>query len=158
MSHVSVTDAETDGVASSVAENTSQEWKTILLVEDETFVRSVTCEVLQAAGYRVLSAMDAVEAMNLFHQSWLQVGLVLTDMVMPGRSGGELAIELRKVCPKVKIIFTSGYPEDPVPARGLSKQGTYYLPKPFSAYSLARMVRQVLEDDCFAEAEAVTSA
>ena len=118
---------------------------TILLVEDESFLREVTCEILESAGYRVLKARTATEAISVFDECRTIVRLLLTDVVLPGQNGRDLATDLRNVSPKLKIIFTSGYPENVVTRQGLQEDGMSYLPKPFSAQSLTRKVRQVLE-------------
>jgi response regulator RpfG family c-di-GMP phosphodiesterase len=81
---------------------------TILLVEDETFLREVTCEILESAGYRVLKTQDAAEAVSVFNEYKAIVRLLLTDVVLPGQNGRDLANNLRSVCPKLKIIFISG--------------------------------------------------
>jgi CheY-like chemotaxis protein len=82
---------------------------TILLVEDESFLREVTCEILESAGYRVLKARTAAEAISAFDEYKTIVRLLLTDVVLPGQNGRDLATDLRSVSPKLKIIFTSGY-------------------------------------------------
>ena len=83
---------------------------TILLVEDESFLREVTCEILESAGYRVLKARTAPEAISAFDEYKTIVRLLLTDVVLPGQNGCDLATDLRSISPKLKIIFTSGYP------------------------------------------------
>jgi CheY-like chemotaxis protein len=82
--------------------------RTILLVEDEGFVREVTCKVLQSAGYEVLSSCNAAEAKRKFRRCAAGVELLLTDVVLPGRDGLALANELRALCPSLKTIFMSG--------------------------------------------------
>jgi two-component system cell cycle sensor histidine kinase/response regulator CckA len=86
----------------------AREKKTILLVEDEDFVRRVTCEVLRASGFRVLAAANAQDAMGAFQKHKGQVELVLTDLVMPGSNGRQLAKELKEISPSLRIILTSG--------------------------------------------------
>jgi two-component system cell cycle sensor histidine kinase/response regulator CckA len=120
---------------------------TILLVEDENFVREVTAEVLLFAGYRVLKARTAVEAWAAFRENGQKVHLLLTDVVLPGRNGRALATDLRTTQPGLKTIFISGYPENEVTKQGLDEPGMFYLPKPFSVKSLVKKVREVLEDD-----------
>jgi len=121
--------------------------RTILLVEDEGFVREVTREVLRSAGYRVVEARNAAEAMRAFHRQREDVHLLLTDVVLPGRNGCDLAHDLRTICPGLRTIFISGYPENVVTRNGLQQCGWFYLPKPFSAESLMQKVSQVLEDN-----------
>jgi response regulator RpfG family c-di-GMP phosphodiesterase len=81
---------------------------TILVVEDETFVRELTCEILQDEGYRVLKARNATEARTAFRRVKGTVRLLLTDVVLPGQDGRDLANDLRAVCPAIRTIFTSG--------------------------------------------------
>jgi two-component system, cell cycle sensor histidine kinase and response regulator CckA len=119
---------------------------TILVVEDEDFVRNVTCEVLQFAGYEVLAARDAAEAAALFAES-SRVTLLLTDVVLPGRTGGELARELRAMHPELKVILISGYPQGRVKTVSLQESGVLYLEKPFSAEGLIRKVWRALHED-----------
>jgi len=119
---------------------------TILLVEDETFLREVTSEILESAGYRVLKTRNAAEALSVFSECKAIVRLLLTDVVLPGQNGHDLASDLRSVSPKLKIIFISGYPENVVTRHGIQEDGMFYLPKPFSLHSLTRKVRQVLEE------------
>ena len=118
--------------------------ETILLVEDEDFVRQVTAEVLSFGGYQVFGARTAAEAMRVFRQQRAKVQLLLTDVVLPGTNGRELARDLRLLDPALKTMFISGYPDNEVTRHGLEEPGMFYLPKPFSVESLMQKVRQVL--------------
>jgi DNA-binding response OmpR family regulator len=120
---------------------------TILLVEDETFLLEVTCEILESAGYRVLKTRNAAEAISAFRQFQTIVRLLMTDVVLPGQNGRDLANDLRSICPDLKIIFISRYPENVVTRHGIQEDGMFYLPKPFSLQTLTRKVRQVLEQE-----------
>jgi CheY-like chemotaxis protein len=122
----------------------------ILLVEDEDFVREVTCEVLRSAGFRVLKAREAIEATVAFRQHHEQVQLLITDVVMPGQNGRDLARELRAVCPGLKTLFVSGYPEN-ANTREADEHAVFYLPKPFSAKSLVHAVKSILEQGIIAD-------
>jgi|SRR5579864_3577927 len=117
---------------------------TILLVEDENRLREVTCEALEMAGYRVLKTRNAAEAISVFSEYKAIVRLLLTDVVLPGQNGRDLANDLRSICPKLRIIFISGYPENVVTRSEIQEDGMFYLPKPFCLQSLTRKVRQVL--------------
>jgi two-component system, cell cycle sensor histidine kinase and response regulator CckA len=117
---------------------------TILLVEDEDFVRQVTAEVLSFGGYQVFGARTAAEAMRVFRQQRAKVQLLLTDVVLPGTNGRELARALRLLHPALKTVFISGYPDNEVTRHSLEEPGVFYLPKPFSLESLMQKVRQVL--------------
>ncbi|MBZ5705996.1 MAG: response regulator [Acidobacteriia bacterium] len=124
---------------------------TILLVEDEEFVRQVTSEVLQSAGYHVLEAREAIEATVAFRRHRQEVRLLITDVVMPGQNGRDLARELRSVCPDLKTLFISGYPENVVTRDASEERAVFYLPKPFSADSLVLSVRAILEHGMIAQ-------
>jgi CheY-like chemotaxis protein len=117
---------------------------TILLVEDEDFVRQVTAEVLSFGGYRVFEARTAAEAMRVFRQHGEHVQLLLTDVVLPGTNGRDLARDLQLLHPGLRTMFISGYPDNEVTQRGLEEPRVFYLPKPYSAESLMQKVRQVL--------------
>jgi len=113
-------------------------------VEDEAFVREVACEVLSGAGYRVLKAGNATEALQVFRENAGAVQLLLTDVVLPDRNGCDLAMELSTVGGGVKSIFVSGYPENLITRRGLRQPGWFYLPKPFSVASLMQKINEAL--------------
>jgi two-component system cell cycle sensor histidine kinase/response regulator CckA len=120
---------------------------TILVVEDEAFVREAACDILEGEGYRVLRARNAAEAQAAFRRQQGGVQLLLSDVVLPGQNGPALAKELRAARPALKAIFISGYPENTVTRYGLTAGQMSYLPKPFSAESLLGKVRQVLESE-----------
>ena len=80
----------------------------ILLVEDESFVREATCSILQKAGFEVLPAEDARQAMKVYEECGQSVDLVMTDMVLPGRTGQQLGQDVRKRSPDVAVLVTSG--------------------------------------------------
>lgn len=119
-----------------------RETATILLVEDETLVRDVTHEVLESAGYSVVPAKDAKEALELGEHLG-HVDLLLTDIVLPGRSGRALAAMLRTLQPNVFVLFMSGYPAQLAEVQA-AEPSQACLPKPFSAAALLRRVDQVL--------------
>jgi len=114
--------------------------ETILLVEDETFVREVACEVLTSAGYRVVSASNSREAMGLYDAEVCNVQLLLTDIVLPGETGRVLAGRLRLRNPELNVLFVSGYAEQ----MGIGVEEEF-LPKPFSTQALLRRVRKSLD-------------
>jgi two-component system, cell cycle sensor histidine kinase and response regulator CckA len=81
---------------------------TILVVEDEAFVREAACDILEGEGYRVLRARNAAEAQAAFRRQKGVVQLLLSDVVLPGQNGPALAKDLRAVCPTLKAVFISG--------------------------------------------------
>lgn len=118
--------------------------ETILLVEDEAAVRNLAARVLGNQGYRILQAINGVEALSLIKtQNSHRIDLLITDMVMPKMGGKMLVDQLRKTHPRLKILFISGYTDQAI-ARHLEAD-TAFLQKPFSPYSLANKVREVLD-------------
>jgi CheY-like chemotaxis protein len=116
--------------------------ETILFVEDEAFVREVTSQVLRSAGYRVLTATNAVEALHLYDQPSNEVGLLLTDVVLPGETGRGLAARLVQRNPALNILLVTGYTEQMGLQDGDQEE---CLAKPFSSEVLLRRVRQQLD-------------
>jgi len=125
---------------------------TILRVEDESFLRKVACEILESAGYRVLKAAPLRKRYLHSTNTKPTVRLLLTDVVLPGQNGRDLANDLRAVCPKLRILFMSGYPENVVTRNGIQEDGMFYLTKPFSLQSITLKVTQVLEQTPTAQA------
>ena len=119
--------------------------ETILLVEDEEAVRRVAAKTLVASGYRVLSAKDGPEALALATQEAATIDLLLTDMVMPGMTGRELAEQLTVIRPAIRVLYMSGYTEDQVVRATVAVAGHAFLQKPFDPEALARKVREVLD-------------
>ncbi|HMK28565.1 MAG TPA: response regulator [Terriglobales bacterium] len=118
---------------------------TILLVEDEGFVRNVACEILQSAGYDVITAKSGAEALQLYRERGGQVSLLVTDVVMPGMNGLDLAEQLSAMQPGLKTIYMSGYTDNAVLRQDVEEAGIGYLQKPFTPDALTCMVRRVLE-------------
>jgi len=116
---------------------------TILLVEDELFVREVTSEVLGSAGYRVLTAKNAADAEQVYEQLCGGVDLLLIDVVLPGENGRSFAERLRLSHPTLKTLLVTGYAEQ----MGLQEGGrAECLPKPFSTRELLEKVKAVMPD------------
>jgi two-component system cell cycle sensor histidine kinase/response regulator CckA len=116
--------------------------ETILLVEDEAFVREVTSEVLRCAGYQVLTASSAVEAECLFDACRGDLQLLLTDMVLPGVTGRVLAEKLRREKAGLRVLLVTGYADE----MAASEEGHLKcLRKPFSSAVLLRRIRQLLD-------------
>ncbi|MEP6659791.1 MAG: PAS domain S-box protein [Acidimicrobiales bacterium] len=121
--------------------------ETILLVEDEEMVREPTRRMLIRHGYAVLAAADADEALETAHRYGGSIDVLLTDVVMPRRSGKELAFELAKSRPTTRVLFMSGYSQDVIVHQGELEEGVKLIEKPFQAESLLRMLRDVLDGD-----------
>jgi CheY-like chemotaxis protein len=138
--------------------------RTILLVEDDPFVREATCSILESAGFKVLPAPDADAALHLYEQVGVtidqainraidrtidlkidrEIDLVMTDMILPGRTGEQLAQELRRRSPNLKVLITSGYTNNDqlVEER---QPNTYFLAKPYSRSDLVGKIAKILE-------------
>ena len=119
--------------------------ETILVVEDDPQVRKVTLRCLLAGGYRVLVASSGREALELAAQEPGPLHLLVTDVVMPGTNGREVADELRRRRPDLRVLFISGYTQDVIPRSGVLDSGIEFLTKPFTAALLLERVRKVLD-------------
>ncbi|MEO7272387.1 MAG: PAS domain S-box protein [Vicinamibacterales bacterium] len=117
----------------------------LLLVEDEEPVRMLAGTLLKRAGYSIVEATKPSEATQVFDRLEGGVDLLVTDMVMPGGTGAELFLALVEKRPGLRVVFMSGYPEDPALESILSRPGTTFLAKPFTAERLMRTVREVLD-------------
>lgn len=126
--------------------------ETILLVEDEAFLRNITAEVLESAGYKLIVAGNASEAFELYRCDG-PVDLLLADIVMPGLSGRELAAKFEIMSPQIRVLLMTGYPEQ-LASRERSSLPENYLAKPFTSRVLLRKVREVLDAACRLRAQA----
>ena len=116
----------------------------LLVVEDDAAIRAHVRECLQQLGYRVLDAEDATAALQICEEFQGQIDLVLTDLVMAGKSGHDLANDLAERYPKIRVLFMSGYTEDSATRRDILLRGSPFLQKPFSVAELAKAVRDSL--------------
>jgi CheY-like chemotaxis protein len=120
--------------------------ETILVVEDEDAVRNLAKRILERAGYTVLTAANGGEALVICGRQQGSVGLVLTDVVMPGMNGKDLVDRLASLYPNLRVLYMSGYTDDAIVHRGVLAPGTHFIGKPFNAADLTRMVREVLDE------------
>lgn len=129
---------------SGVSARNAKDSETVLLVEDERPVRVLAFDVLCQAGYRVLEAQDAEQALELSRSHAGHIDLLLTDVVMPGVDGRELAGRLTAARSETKVLFMSGYTGDALANHGEWAQGIAFLPKPFTPDELLRKVKETL--------------
>lgn len=118
--------------------------ETVLVVEDQPAVRRLTGMILEEHGYHVLEAATAADALVLASQHAGLIHLLLTDIMMPGMNGRQLAERLKPLRPEMKVLYTSGGGRDPITNRGVLDPGEAYIPKPFLPETLAAKVREVL--------------
>ncbi len=128
--------AQADGA--SPGEDAATGGETILVVEDEDAVRRLTCRILTRQGYRVLEAPDGRHALNTWDEYSSEIDLLVTDVVMPGMSGKELAERIG-----IEPVFMSGYTDDVVLRHGV--EGLRLVQKPFDAETLLSAVRSALD-------------
>jgi two-component system cell cycle sensor histidine kinase/response regulator CckA len=118
---------------------------TVLVVDDEPLLRALAVRALASNGYRCFEAADAAEALVVVSREQAQLDLVVTDVVMPGLSGGALGQRLAAIRPTLPVLYTSGYSGEEAVRRGLLTEGRPFLQKPFAPGDLARRVREVLD-------------
>jgi CheY-like chemotaxis protein len=119
--------------------------ETILVVEDDTHVRALVAQMLQASGYTVLTAADPAAALELSDRHPGPIHLLFTDVVMPEMSGPELRQRLKSFRPKTRVLYMSGYTDEALGRHGVLEPVTFLLQKPFSIGALGQKVREVLD-------------
>jgi len=119
--------------------------ETILVAEDNTALGDLSRIMLESFGYTVITAEDGEEAIAKFLENRERINLVLIDMIMPKKNGKEVGEEIRKVCPKIKILFSSGYTMEIIGSKELEKGGFDFIQKPYPSINLLLKVREVLD-------------
>ncbi|HEY0557189.1 MAG TPA: response regulator, partial [Thermoanaerobaculia bacterium] len=117
----------------------------VLLVEDEDNIREPAVEILESRGYRVLSAPDATQALTLSDHHAGPIHILVTDVVMPGLSGSQLAQQLVRRRPELLVLYISGYPEDSIAHHGVLSEDQHFLQKPFPPGQFLEKIREVLD-------------
>jgi two-component system, cell cycle sensor histidine kinase and response regulator CckA len=117
----------------------------ILVVEDGDAVRTLVCDMLRQQGYEVMEARNGPDALKIWQQYADEIDLVVTDVLMPNMSGGELALQIASLRPETKVLFMSGYTGENI-LGDFERLEDLFLQKPFTASALAEKVRRVLED------------
>jgi len=119
--------------------------ETILLVEDDEFVRGVAVKILKRLGYDVLVASSGNEALLINETKKGAIDLLLTDVVMPNMNGKELVEQMKMLTPGLEVLYMSGYTDPGVDLREHIEEGASYLAKPLTIDKLARKIRDVLD-------------
>lgn len=120
--------------------------ETVLLVEDDDAVRAVTRRALIRFGYAVLPATGGSEAMEIAREHPEEIDLLLTDIMMPGMNGVEVAGAVSRIRPGIRVFYMSGYADQDLVREGLLTPGTRFLQKPFTPQELAERVRAILDE------------
>jgi two-component system cell cycle sensor histidine kinase/response regulator CckA len=123
---------------------TLQGTETVLLVEDDSPLRTLAQTILRSNGYRVLTAANRDEALAFCRSFGGEIHLMVTDVVMPGMRGSEFSGVLADIRPQMRTLYMSGYTDDTITRRGVLIEGVSFLQKPFTAQNLLRKVKQVL--------------
>ncbi len=127
--------------------------ETILLVEDDAQLRALTSSVLAHCGYKVLSAAGTEEGLALCSANHRDIHLLVTDVIMPGMNGRQLAEQVKQISPRTKVLYVSGYTSNAIVHYGVLDPGLSFLPKPFSLSALVAKVREVLDGPDASQAE-----
>ncbi len=128
-----------------VEEETPRGTETVLVVEDEPALRELTCLLLKDAGYTVLESFAVEDAIETGKDGQRNIDLLLTDIVMPRLDGRELANQMVSLRPNLRVLYMSGYTDDVIVHRGILKQMTMLVQKPFTKSTLLRKVRETLD-------------
>jgi len=128
--------------------------ETVLLVEDDPQLRELTSDVLTQCGYKVLVAGSAEDGLAIAKANRHDIRLLITDVVMPRINGPQLAEQVLRIAPEVRVLYISGYTDDAIVHYGMLDEGLWFLPKPFTMAALVNKVREVLD----ASADAAQSA
>ncbi len=119
--------------------------ETLLLVEDDPQLRELSCSVLRHCGYNVLAAATPEEGLAICETKRHDIRLLVTDVVMPRMNGRQLAERIQKVCPKIRVLYMSGYTDNAIVHYGVLDPGLWFLAKPFTLSALVAKVREVLD-------------
>jgi len=124
---------------------TTRGGETVLVVEDEEVVLKLARSILERTGYKVLTARNGVDALQILEAHREPLHLLLTDVVMPGMSGRALADASQSLRQDLRVLFTSGYTDDAIVHHGVLQAGAHLLEKPYSRKTLLAAVRNVLD-------------
>jgi two-component system cell cycle sensor histidine kinase/response regulator CckA len=145
--YLPVTDAPPAPERPHVAPNATEGTETLLLVEDNDAIREISAQALRRRGYTVFEARNAEEAIDWASKSAIRADMLITDVVMPGMSGPNLAARLTQQSPNLRVLYMSGYTDDATEVHGAFWGGVPLLQKPFTPSQLAERVRAALDNN-----------
>jgi two-component system cell cycle sensor histidine kinase/response regulator CckA len=119
--------------------------ETILLVEDDPQLRQLSSSVLTHCGYKVMLASSPEEGLAITRANLREIRLLVTDVVMPRMNGRQLAEQILRIAPEVRVLYISGYTNNAIVHYGVLESGLWFLPKPFTLAALVAKVREVLD-------------
>ena len=119
--------------------------ETILLVEDEAAIIMLATAMLEELGYHVFAANSPAEALSVAEVHQGEIQLLLTDVVMPGMNGRDLAKQVQKMCPEMKTLYMSGYTANVIAHHGVLDEGINFIQKPFARSDLSLRIREALD-------------
>jgi signal transduction histidine kinase/ActR/RegA family two-component response regulator len=137
--------ADTKGIDTEAHKLVRGGTETVLIAEDDVEVRSLSREILERYGYRVIDAIDGEDAVDKFMKHEKDIEIILLDMVMPKKNGREVLEEIRKIRPDVKALFISGYAPHSMHQKGILEDGIQFISKPISVDDLLKKVREMLD-------------
>ena len=129
----------------------SRNFETVLVVEDEEIVRTLVCDVLEEEGYQVLCASDGIEGLRMAKEFDGHIHLLVSDVIMPHMNGPELAEKLTAARPGLRVLYISGYSNNDISEHGVVDTQIELLQKPFTPQTLARRVRDVMEERSYSQ-------
>ncbi|MFA7257284.1 MAG: response regulator, partial [Kiritimatiellales bacterium] len=141
-------EAQDDEAESEKSVEAGSEWRgygTALVADDEEAIRNITAALLQRFGFRVITAADGFETVDLYTENAEQITLLLMDLNMPRLNGIEAVLRIRHINPKVPVLFMSGYPREQVMERFGRQPHTDFVRKPFQSSELLTGIRNVME-------------
>jgi DNA-binding response OmpR family regulator len=119
--------------------------ETVLLIEDDSSLRDLVCEILEGAGYTVLVADNGTKALRITEEYAGPIHLIVTDVIMPGPTGRHTAETIRAARSEVEILYMSGYTTEAIGKHGVLSPGARFLGKPFTTEDILRKVRDLLD-------------
>jgi CheY-like chemotaxis protein len=141
-------EAQNDEPGTEAAQAAKGEWRgygTVLIADDEAAIRSITAALLERLGFRVITAADGFETVDLYTEHAGDITLLLMDLNMPRLNGIEAVLRIRHINPKVPVLFMSGYPREQVMERFGQQPHTDFIRKPFQSSELLDGIRNVME-------------